>query len=89
MIPTVIEKYIFNEIGAPRVITCAAQLDEYVAALMELDRRGQLTVAEGNFAELLILLIEAYVENRHFTRFVPTIEEWQGLLSAKDPSQKN
>ena len=62
-----VRKYIVNEIGAPRVISSAAQLEEYVSALLELDQQSQLTAAESNFAELLILLIEAYVARRHFS----------------------
>jgi hypothetical protein len=60
MIPSTLENYIFSEIGAPKIITSNLQLKEYVTALLELDQRSHLTVAEQNFAELLIILIEAY-----------------------------
>ena len=68
MIATTIEKYIFTDTGAPRVITSEAQHELYVSALLELDRRSQLTAAERNFAELLTLLIEAYEEKHHSIR---------------------
>jgi len=89
MIPTTMGKYISNDIGAPRVITSAAQLEEYVSALLELDRQSQLTAAEENFAELLALLIEAYVEKTHSWRFMSPVEVLQELLSASDLSRKN
>jgi len=83
------EEYIFNDTGAPRVITSNAQLKEYITVLLELDRQSRLTAAERNFAELLILLIEAYVEKPHPRRFASPVEFLQELLSTSDLSGKN
>jgi HTH-type transcriptional regulator/antitoxin HigA len=89
MIATAIEKYIFNDTGAPRIITSEAQHEQYVSALLELDRRSQLTAAERNFAELLTLLIEAYEEKHHPIRSASPVEVLQELLSANDLRQKD
>src|SRR3984885_5752266 len=89
MIATAIEKYIFNDTGAPRIITSEAQHEQYVSALLELDRRSQLTAAEKNFAELLTLLIEAYEEKHHPIRSASPIEVLQELLSANNLRQKD
>src|SRR5580700_8705542 len=89
MIATTIEKYIFTDTGAPRVITSEAQHELYVSALLELDRRSQLTAAERNFAELLTLLIEAYEEKHHSIRSASPVEVLQELLLANDLRQKD
>jgi HTH-type transcriptional regulator/antitoxin HigA len=89
MIATAIEKYIFNDTGAPKVITSEAQHDQYVAALLDLDRRSRLTAAEKNFAELLTLLIEAYEEENHFIRSASPVEVLQELLLANSLRQKD
>ena len=89
MIATTIEKYIFTDTGAPRVITSEAQHELYVSALLELDRRSQLTAAERNFAELLTLLIEAYEEKHHSIRAASPVEVLQELLLANDLRQKD
>jgi len=84
MIPNTIEAFVFRETGAPRIITTNAQLNEYVTALLELDRLSYLTAAEQNFAELLILLIEEYVERPRSRRSSSHVEFLQGLLSTSD-----
>ncbi len=89
MIATAIEKYIFNDPGAPKVITSEAQHDQYVAALLDLDRRSRLTAAEKNFAEHLTLLIEAYEEENHFIRSASPVEVLQELLLANSLRQKD
>jgi HTH-type transcriptional regulator/antitoxin HigA len=89
MIASAIEKYTFSDIGAPKVITSETQHEQYVAALLELDRRKHLTAAEKNFAELLTLLLEAYEEKHHFIRSASPVEVLQELLSANDLRQKD
>jgi hypothetical protein len=89
MIPTTMRKYICNEIGAPRVITSGEQLEDYVSALLELDRESHLTAAEENLAELLILLIEAYVEKTRFRNYASPVDTFRELFSTKDLSGKN
>ena len=56
------QPFMFTATGAPSVIRSDEQMLVYVAALLELDERTHLTEAEDNFAELLSLLIEAYVQ---------------------------
>ena len=89
MIASAIEKYTFSDIGAPKVIASETQHEQYVAALLELDRRKHLTPAEKNFAELLTLLIEAYEEKHHSIRSASAVEVLQELLSANDLRQKD
>ena len=83
-----------NDSGSDRKIHCkrsagslrvmllpqVAAGEEYVCALMELDRQSCLNPAEQNFAELLILLIEAYVEKPHSGRFVSTVWTTSGMV---------
>jgi hypothetical protein len=82
MIPASIEEYLIRDTGAPKIITSDAQLEEYVSALLELDEQSQLTDAEKNFAELLILLIEAYVKKNNSVRSTALVGYLQELLSA-------
>ena len=89
MIPETMKEYIFNETGAPIIITSNAQLEEYVVSLLELDRQGNLTTAERNFAELLTLLIQEYVEGYHCIRLASSADVLQELLLADDPSQES
>lgn len=84
------EEFIFWETGAPKIITSNLQLKEYVTVLLELDRRSYLTPAEQNFAELLILLIEAYYVEKPRSRRSATHGDFlQELLSTSDSSGKN
>jgi HTH-type transcriptional regulator/antitoxin HigA len=89
MIAAAIEKYIFSETGAPKIIASQAQYEQYVAALLELDRRSQLTAAEKNFAELLTLLIEAYEEEHYPVPSASPMEVLQELMSANGLRQKD
>jgi HTH-type transcriptional regulator / antitoxin HigA len=89
MIATAIRRYTFSDIGAPRVITSEAQHDQYVSALLELERQRKLTAAERNFAELLTLLIEAYEEKHYPVRSATPLEVLQELMAANDLRQKD
>jgi HTH-type transcriptional regulator / antitoxin HigA len=89
MIASAIEKYTFNEIGAPKVITSETQHEQYVSALLELDRQKHPTPAERNFAELLTLLIEAYEEKHHSIRFASPVEVLQELILANGLRQRD
>jgi len=84
MIPTTISKYVFNEMGAPRIITGDDQLKAYVLALYELDQRQELTPAEQNYAELLIVLIEAYVAKHHSIDVRSAVEMFEELMAESD-----
>ena len=77
-IPKTIGKYLSNDVGAPSIITSGSQLEEYITALLELDQRHDLTPSEANFAELLILLIEAYVNKPDFGHTVATLQSLRG-----------
>lgn len=90
MIPPMMEEFIFRDTGAPKIIRSDLQLKEYVTALLELDRRGHLTAAEQNFAELLILLIEAYYVEKPGSRHDPSsVKFLQELLLTNHVSGKN
>jgi HTH-type transcriptional regulator/antitoxin HigA len=89
MIATTIRRYTFGDIGAPRVITSEAQHDDYVSALLELERQKKLTLTERNFAELLTLLIEAYEEKHYPIRSATPLEVLQELMTANDLRQKD
>jgi HTH-type transcriptional regulator/antitoxin HigA len=89
MIAMTIRRYTFGDIGAPRVITSEAQHDDYVSALLELERQKKLTLTERNFAELLTLLIEAYEEKHYPIRSATPLEVLQELMTANDLRQKD
>jgi hypothetical protein len=48
-----------SDFDTPNPITSDAQNERYVSALLEMERRSHLTVAEKKYAEVLKLLIEA------------------------------
>jgi HTH-type transcriptional regulator/antitoxin HigA len=75
--------------GVPKVITSDAQNDRYTAALLELERRGHLTPAEKNLAEVLTLLVEAYEEERYPVRSASPVEVLKQLMDANNLRQKD
>ena len=75
--------------GVPKIITSDAQNDRYIAALLELERRGHLTLAEKNLAEVLTLLIEAYEEERYPIRSASPVEILKELMDANNLRQKD
>ena len=75
--------------GVPKIIASDAQNDRYVAALLELERRGHLTLAEKNLAEVLTLLIEAYEEERYPIRSASPVEILKELMDANNLRQKD
>jgi len=75
--------------GVPRVITSDAQNERYIAALLELERRGHLTPAEKNLSEVLTLLIEAYEEERYPVRSASPVEILKELMDANNLRQKD
>ena len=83
------EEYIFRETAAPKVITSDAQFEEYIFALLMLRKRSHLSAAERNFEELLLVLIEAYVEKGNSVHSVSLTEYLQELLSADGFWQNN
>lgn len=89
MIPTAMKEYLFHETAAPKVITSDVQFEEYVSTLLELDEQSYLTAAERNFAELLVVLIQDYVEKNNSARSVTLVGYLQELLSANGFWQNN
>jgi HTH-type transcriptional regulator / antitoxin HigA len=84
----VLEKPDFLE-GIPKIIASDAQNDRYIAALLELERRGRLTPAEKNLAEVLTLLIEAYEEEHYPVRSASPVEVLKELMEASNLRQKD
>jgi hypothetical protein len=60
-----------------------------VTALVVLERQVDLTDAEKNLAELLIVLIEAYVTRADVNHHVSQLKEMEESLLANDPWRKN
>jgi HTH-type transcriptional regulator/antitoxin HigA len=75
--------------GIPRVITSEAQNARYTAALLEMERRGNLTAAERNLAEVLTLLIESYEEEHYPIRSASPVEVLKELMEANNLRQKD
>jgi HTH-type transcriptional regulator / antitoxin HigA len=75
--------------GVPKVVTSDAQNERYIAALLELERRGNLTPAEKNLAEVLTLLVEAYEEEHYPIRSASPVEVLKELMDANNLRQKD
>jgi HTH-type transcriptional regulator / antitoxin HigA len=89
VIATAIEKDLLDGISAPKVITSDAQNERYLAALLELERKNHLSVAEKHFAELLTLLIEAYEDKNYPVRESSPVGVLTELMRANDLRQKD
>jgi HTH-type transcriptional regulator / antitoxin HigA len=89
MIATVIEKDTLAGINAPKVITSDAQNERYIAVLLEMERRNNLTSEEKNFMELLTVLVEAYEEKHYPVRSASPVEVLVELMNANDLRQKD
>jgi HTH-type transcriptional regulator/antitoxin HigA len=89
MTVTAIEKYTLHDLPAPKVIASEAQHDQYVSALLELERRKHLTSPERSYAELLTLLIEAYEEEHYPIRGASPVEVLRELVTANNLRQKD
>jgi HTH-type transcriptional regulator / antitoxin HigA len=88
MTATAIKKDILN-VGAPRVITSDAQNERYIAALLEMDRRGNLTSDEKSLKELLALLIGTYEARRYEMQPVSPVKVLRELMAANGLKQKD
>jgi HTH-type transcriptional regulator/antitoxin HigA len=75
--------------GVPRVVTSDAQNERYIAALLELERRGNLTPAEKNLAEVLTLLVEAYEEEHYPIRSASPVDVLKELIDANNLRQRD
>ena len=89
MIATAIKKDTLRGLDTPRPITSDAQNDRYIALLLEMERRDDLTKAEKLYMEVLTLLVEAY-ENEHYPiGDASPVEVLTELMTANDLRQKD
>lgn len=84
-----IKKYEMKDFPALPPITSDRQNEHYTEALYSLERRGDLTIAEEKFAELLTLLIEAYEEEHYAIADASPIEVLETLMEANNLKQKD
>jgi hypothetical protein len=61
----------------PKPITSGAHNERYISALLQMERRGQLTVAETKYAEARTLLIEAYKEKHYPIHAASPVGGWK------------
>ena len=78
-----------TEFPLPKIITSKAQHKQYLANLLELERRDNLSAAEEDFAHLLILVIEEYEKKQFPIRNASPVEVLQELISANDLRQRD
>jgi len=89
MSATTIEKYTIKGFPAPRPVTSEAQNEYYTEVLYNLERRGKLSAAEENYAELLTVLIEAYEEEHYPIRAASPVEVLAELMAVNNLKQKD
>jgi HTH-type transcriptional regulator/antitoxin HigA len=89
MTATVLEKDTLIGFEAPRVITSDAQLERYIAVLLELERRDRLTRKEKEYAELLTILIDNYEAKKYSVPSASPMKVLAELMSANDLRQKD
>src|SRR5205807_3837522 len=87
MLATAIRQYTLKE-PAPKPITSKKQHDEYVSAVVDLDHR-LLTSEQKKYAELLILVIEAYEKKHYHIRAASPQEVLEELIAANGLKQKD
>lgn len=85
----IVDRYDIDGFVAPQPISSDAQNDCYTEALYGLERRGNLTAAEKEYAELLTVLIEAYEEKNYPIRATKPVEILAELMAANDLKQKD
>jgi HTH-type transcriptional regulator / antitoxin HigA len=84
-----IEKYNIKGFPAPRPIASEAQNEHYTEVLYNLERRGKLSAAEEEYAELLTVLIEAYEEEHYPIRDASPVDVLSELMAANNLKQKD
>ena len=89
MLATAIRKQYTLRKPAPKPITSKKQHDEYISAVIDLDRRPHLTSEDRKFAELLVLVIEAYEKKHYRIRAASPREVLQELIAANNLKQKD
>ena len=89
VIATVIERYNIKGFPAPRPITSDAQNEHYTEVLYNLERPRNLSAAEEKYAELLMVLIKAYIEEHDPIRAASPVEVLTELMAANNLKQKD
>lgn len=86
---TPIERYNIKGFPRPRPITSNAQNEHYPEVLYNLVRPGNLSAAEEKYAELLTVLIKAYIEEYYPIRATSPVEVLTELMAANHLKQKD
>ncbi len=82
------EKYAL-EVSSPAPITSEEQHDEYVSVLDKLAGKEHPTREEEKYAQVLLMLIEAYEEENHSIPNASPVEVLRALMDANDLKQKD
>jgi HTH-type transcriptional regulator/antitoxin HigA len=82
------EKYALGA-GTPTAIASERQHGEYLAVLDKLASKERPTSEEEKYAEVLIMLIEAYEEEHHAIPEASPVEVLRALMEANDLRQKD
>ncbi len=82
------EKYALDA-GAPTAITSERQHDEYLTVLDKLASKERPTSEEEKYAEVLLMLIEAYEEAHHAIPQASAVEVLRALMEANELRQKD
>jgi len=73
----------------PRVIRTEQENDQYVRILEQMERRGNLSDDEKEFAELLTVLVEKFEDAHYQLRPSTPLEVIEELMDANDLRQKD
>jgi HTH-type transcriptional regulator/antitoxin HigA len=82
------EKYAL-EVSSPTPITSERQHEEYLTIVDKLASKNKPTSEEEKYAEVLIMLIEAYEEEHHSIPGASPLEVLRALMDANDLRQKD
>ena len=77
------------EVGAPTAITSERQHTEYLAVLDKLASKEKPTNEEGQYAAVLLTLIEAYEEEHHTIPDASPLDVLRALMEANHLRQKD
>jgi HTH-type transcriptional regulator/antitoxin HigA len=90
MLATVLEKRdVLEGVAAPKPITSQGQLERYTTALLELERRDDLSATERDLAEILAALVEAFEEEHYPVPAASPVEVLSELMAANNLRQKD
>jgi HTH-type transcriptional regulator / antitoxin HigA len=77
------------EAGTPTAITSERQHGEYLAVLERLASKDRPTSEEEKYAEVLVMLIEAYEKEHHAIPVASPVEVLRALMDLNDLRQKD